>query len=120
MLVAAAVVKKAEGYWLVRRGPGRDHAGMWEFPGGKLEVGESFAQALSRELWEELGLRVQVGDLLAKARNERIEMHAFAVVIEAGPAELREHDAEAIIPLTQLGEYPMNDLDQQVVSQLRG
>lgn len=119
MLVAAAVVKEADGYWLVRRGPGRDHAGMWEFPGGKLEAGESFAQALARELWEELGIRVQVGDLVAKAHNERIEMHAFRVLIEQGPPELREHDAQAVIPLAELSNYPMNDLDQQVVSQLR-
>ena len=118
MLVAAAVVKQEEGYWMVRRGPGRDHAGMWEFPGGKLEQGESFAQALARELWEELGIRVQVGELLAKARNERIEMHAFEVVIQEGLPELREHDAQAVIPLAELVNYPMNDLDQQVVSQL--
>lgn len=119
MLVAAAVVREQDGYWLVRRGPGRDHAGMWEFPGGKLEAGETFAQALARELWEELGIRVQVGDLVAKARNERIEMHAFAVNIEQGPPQLREHDAQAVIPLAELVNYPMNDLDQQVVSQLR-
>lgn len=118
MLVAAAVVKEQDGYWLVRRGPGRDHAGMWEFPGGKLEAGETFAQALTRELWEELGIRVQVGDLVAKARNERIEMHAFEVRIEQGPPELREHDAEAVIPLCEMSKYPMNDLDLQVVSQL--
>ncbi len=118
MLVAAAVVKKAEGYWLVRRGPGRAHAGMWEFPGGKLEAGESFDQALTRELWEELGIRVRVGELLAKAHDDRIEMHAFAVVIQEGPPQLREHDAEAVIPLAELANYPMNDLDQQVVSQL--
>lgn len=119
MLVAAAVVKEAEGYWLVRRGPGRSHAGMWEFPGGKLEDGESFSQALARELWEELGIRVRVGELLAKAHNENIEMHAFAVVIQEGPPQLREHDAAAVIPLADLLNYPMNDLDQQVVSQLR-
>jgi len=119
MLVAAAVVKEADGYWLVRRGPGRAHAGMWEFPGGKLEAGESFDQALTRELWEELGIRVRVGELLATAHNDRIEMHAFAVVIQEGPPQLREHDAEAVIPLSELANYPMNDLDQQVVSQLR-
>lgn len=117
--MAAAVVKEEQGYWMVRRGPGRDHAGMWEFPGGKLEQGETFAQALSRELWEELGLRVEVGELVARAHNERIEMHAFAVTIQEGPPELREHDAQAVIPFSELTKYPMNDLDQQVVSQLR-
>lgn len=119
MLVAAAVLKEAKGYWLVRRGPGRNHPGLWEFPGGKVEAGETTAEALQRELWEELGLRVRVGPLLGTARHQAIEMQAFEIFIELGPPQLREHDAEAVVPLEQLLDYPMTELDRQIVAQLR-
>ena len=58
--VAAAVLLRddAQEFLLAQRPPGKVYAGYWEFPGGKLEVGESIRDALVRELWEELGIRV--------------------------------------------------------------
>jgi 8-oxo-dGTP diphosphatase len=58
--VAAAVIVRADGdVLLAQRPPGKPYAGYWEFPGGKLEPGESSAEALARELDEELGLTVR-------------------------------------------------------------
>jgi len=59
--VAAAVLLRAEGreYLLAQRPPGKVYAGYWEFPGGKVEPGESVEAALRRELQEELGIEVQ-------------------------------------------------------------
>jgi 8-oxo-dGTP diphosphatase len=58
--VAAAVILRADGdVLLAQRPPGKPYAGYWEFPGGKLEAGESAATALARELHEELGLTVR-------------------------------------------------------------
>ncbi|MFP4183326.1 MAG: Nudix family hydrolase [Halorhodospira sp.] len=55
--VVAAVIRSEEGRVLVQRRPqGRDHGGLWEFPGGKVEPGESVPEALARELGEELGI----------------------------------------------------------------
>ena len=57
MLVVAALIRGHSGRFLLqRRPPGKDHAGLWEFPGGKVEPGESPRNALIRELEEELGL----------------------------------------------------------------
>ena len=57
--VAVGVVFDAQGrFLLTSRPPGKVYAGYWEFPGGKIEAGESAAQALQRELHEELGLRI--------------------------------------------------------------
>lgn len=57
--VAVGVLERADGRVLLgQRIPGKPYAGWWEFPGGKIEAGESVAQALARELHEELGLRV--------------------------------------------------------------
>lgn len=64
LVVAAAALLDAQGRVLVqRRPPGTEHAGLWEFPGGKLEEGEAPAAALVRELREELGIAVDPGDL---------------------------------------------------------
>jgi 8-oxo-dGTP diphosphatase len=58
--VAAAVILRADGaFLLAKRPPGKVYAGWWEFPGGKVEAGEPAAQALARELHEELGIEVR-------------------------------------------------------------
>src|SRR5678816_2661152 len=58
--VAAAVIQRPDGaFLLAQRPPGKVYAGYWEFPGGKAEPGEPAAQALSRELHEELGIEVE-------------------------------------------------------------
>jgi 8-oxo-dGTP diphosphatase len=62
--VVAAALIDAEGRILMQRRPaGKAHAGLWEFPGGKIEPGETPEQALARELEEELGIAVTVADL---------------------------------------------------------
>lgn len=68
--VVAALLTDAAGRVLVgQRPPGARHAGQWEFPGGKLESGESEPEALVRELEEELGVRARIGALVARARH---------------------------------------------------
>ena len=56
--VVAAVISRGNLYLLCQRPAGKPHAGLWEFPGGKVRDGETYAAALERELSEELGLRV--------------------------------------------------------------
>ena len=67
--VAAGLVRRADGRVLICRRTGRLE-GLWEFPGGKLEPGETPAQCLGRELMEELELRVHAGEALAEVERE--------------------------------------------------
>ena len=67
--VAAGVVRRADGRVLICRRTGRLE-GLWEFPGGKLEPGETPAQCLERELMEELDLRVHAGETLGEVERE--------------------------------------------------
>jgi mutator protein MutT len=64
IVVVAAVIEDNQHFFLTRRQPGAHLAGMWEFPGGKIDANESHASALKRELREELGVDLEVNDLM--------------------------------------------------------
>jgi len=61
-IVTAAIIRDENDFLIARRAPGQTHAGFWEFPGGKLEEGETPEQCLSRELEEEFGISARIGD----------------------------------------------------------
>lgn len=96
--VVAAVRRKGARYWVCRRTRQGAHgglAGMWEYPGGKIEPGESPERALEREMLEEFGVDVVVGPLLARiptsAGGKRYSVAFFAVTF-LGEPQLRVHD----------------------------
>jgi mutator protein MutT len=104
--VLAAVIQQ-DGRWLLCRRPGhKRHGGCWEFPGGKVERGETLFEAAVRELREELAVKVvSVGDVVFSARDpdSPFVIEFVAVAINGEPAAL-EHDeirwldyAEAVI-----------------------
>ncbi|WP_426302895.1 (deoxy)nucleoside triphosphate pyrophosphohydrolase [Arthrobacter sp. R-11] len=110
----AAVVDSLENprFLLVaRRSAPPKFAGMWEFPGGKVEAGESFEDALHRELREELGVDVRLGREIPAPGdagwplNERAVMRVwFAEVLEGEPRPLEDHDELRWVGLEDRGE----------------
>jgi len=93
--VAAAVIQRADGAFLLTSRPaGKVYAGHWEFPGGKLEPGETVEQALRRELHEELG--ITIGDAspwqveLVDYPHARVRLHFCKVFAWDGAFEMRE------------------------------
>jgi len=98
--VAVGVLIDAEGrFLLTSRPPGKVYAGYWEFPGGKVEPGETVEQALRRELHEELGIAIgpalpwQVE--LVDYPHARVRLHFCKVLAWQGDFEMREGQAMA-------------------------
>jgi 8-oxo-dGTP diphosphatase len=96
MDVVCGIVVREDGKILIcQRGEGRALAGLWEFPGGKIESGESPQQALVRELREELAIEVRVGPALSAVAWSypwaELRLLPFLCVQIAGEIELREH-----------------------------
>ena len=89
-VVAAAILNDGR-LLAVRRGPTMSSPGFWEFPGGKVEEGETDEEALAREIMEELRLQVVVGPKLAETSDGRLEIALFDCAIQAGELCLLEH-----------------------------
>lgn len=81
--VVAAMIVRDGMLLLAQRGPQGDQSGLWEFPGGKVDAGESQPQALKRELMEELAIDAVVGDYIASESRvvgeRKINLHAWLV-----------------------------------------
>ncbi|KAF1708590.1 Nudix family hydrolase [Pseudoxanthomonas sacheonensis] len=121
--VAAAAITDVRGrILLARRTDGRDLAGLWEFPGGKCEPGESPEHALIRELQEELGITVQVGPPLISVPQQypdkRLRLDVRQVTAWHGIPRGVEGQALAWVAPEKLTRYPMPPADRPVVAAL--
>lgn len=121
--VVAGVLRDTRGrILLARRTEGRDLAGAWEFPGGKVEPGESPAQALERELHEELGVEIgHVENLICvpqRYASKSIVLDVYSVISYKGKPRGREKQALAWSPPEKLSSYPMPPADRPVVAAL--
>ena len=122
--VVAAILRDARGrILLTRRTDGRDLAGLWEFPGGKVEPGESVEEALRRELREELGIVIgAIEPLIAVPHaypHKRILLDVQRVATFSGRARGVEGQALAWVEPARLTSYPMPAADRPVVAALQ-
>lgn len=95
ILVVGGVIARDGKILAARRGPGRAMAGYWEFPGGKIDPGERPEDALGRELFEELTLKVSVGEAITTTAYDydfgTVVLSTYWCTIVAGEPTMTEH-----------------------------
>ena len=126
LLVAACALIDADGRVLLAQRPeGKSMAGLWEFPGGKVETGERPEQTLIRELNEELGIHVKEDCLAPFAfashgyDNFHLLMPLYLCRRWDGLVVAREHQKLAWVRPNEMGDYKMPPADVPLVAQLR-
>lgn len=126
VLVAACALVDVDGRVLIAQRPeGKQLAGLWEFPGGKIEPGEPPEEALIRELKEELDIEVAKACLapFVFASHSYETFHLLMPIWLcrrwSGTLRAREHQALAWVKPARLGDYPMPPADEPLVAYLR-
>lgn len=121
--VTAGVLCRDERVLVCRRRPDVEHAGKWEFPGGKVEAGESLEACLRRELAEELGIDAGVGHLLWRTRHtygggKSVMLHFFFVREYAGEVRNQVFASVRWVPLGGLAGLDFLEGDREFVAAL--
>lgn len=120
--VVAAIIKREDEIFITRRATG-EFADMWEFPGGKIESGESREEALIREIKEELELDINITEYLTTVEydypNFHLIMHCFISEIEGGELSLNAHNDAKWISFNELDNQKWVPADILVVDALK-
>ncbi len=121
--VVAAVIMKEGKVFATQRGYGEFKDG-WEFPGGKVEAGESPEEALCREICEELEVEVNVGDLIDTIEYDypafHLSMKCYACTIAGGSPHLLEHEAARWLSADQLDSVAWLPADITLIPKIAG
>lgn len=122
--VSAALIFRA-GRLLITQRPAAAHlGGLWEFPGGKREPGETFEACLAREIREELGVEIAVGALFEEVRHDypekSVHLRFFLCRLVAGEPRPLECAAVGWIGKSQLGDFSFPAADARLLERLKG
>lgn len=121
--VVGAVLIDEDRVFAAKRGPGKAMAGYWEFPGGKIEPGETPEQALKRELVEELSVEVEVLDRIVTSRHETdaavINLTTYYCTLSSGAPKLSEHQEIRWVPRSELHELEWAPADIETVERVQ-
>jgi mutator protein MutT len=122
--VAAGLIRDAAGRYLItQRRRGSHLEGLWEFPGGKREAGETPEACLRRELAEELSATFHVGPLVETVHwaypDRAVVLHFYECRVEAGSIQPRESQLMAWVEPERLDEYAFPPADLELIARLR-
>ena len=120
--VTAAILIKEGRILAAQRREGDARGGTWELPGGKIEPGESAPACLARELQEELGIQIQVGQHLITVDHAYpeffIHLHAFCCEIARGEPQAKEHQALRWLLPHELEQVDWSPADRPIISHI--
>jgi len=120
--VTAAVIWRSGQVLIAQRPQDALLGGMWEFPGGKRQGRESLIACLKREILEELGVRIEVGEKVGIFKHAythfKVTLHAFHCQLNAKEPEALEHQELRWVALSDLDDYPMGKIDRQIAQEL--
>lgn len=121
--VAAGLIVRGREILIGQRRPDQPMALLWEFPGGKIEPGESAEQALARELDEELGIRATIGPRIIRVRHNyrhggAVDLQFFAVREFTGEIENRIYHQVIWVPMEELSNYEFLAADRGLIRDL--
>ena len=121
--VVAAIIRKDDLIFATQRGYG-DFKDWWEFPGGKMEAGETPEEALKREIHEELSTEINVDEFLCTVEYDypafHLTMHCYLCSLLTEALHLNEHEAARWLKLEDLDSVDWLPADKVVVEKLRG
>ena len=121
--VVAAIIREAQNRIFATQRGGGDWKDWWEFPGGKIEPGETPQQALRREIREELDTEITVGELLYTVEWDypkfHLTMHCFLCTVERGSLTLLEHEAARGLAPDELASVQWLPADWEVIEMLK-
>lgn len=120
--VVAAVIRDGDKIFATQRGYGEYKDG-WEFPGGKIEEGETPQEALEREIFEELDTEIAVGNLIKTIEYDyptfHLSMDCFWATVKSGHLELKEAEAARWLSKEELDEVEWLPADLELVDKIR-
>lgn len=124
MKVAAGIIFNEEGEILIaKRIEPEQLAGLWEFPGGKIEKSETPQQCIKREIEEEFGLRIELRKKITTIRYQydfgEIELHVFLAGGKNGKAETKEHEQIRWTKEENLHNYDLAPADRKILEEMK-
>ena len=120
--VVAAIIKKNNSYLIVQRNKNKHLALKWEFPGGKVDNNESFEEALSREIKEELNIEINIYQKFSreKYKDDKINiiLHYYLCSHKSGSIKLNEHEDLKWVEKKDFNQYDFAEGDGNILSLL--
>ena len=122
--VVAAILQKEDKILIARKKQGKPLAGYFEFPGGKIEEGETPEESLIRELMEEMNIKIAVKEYIGESvydygNNKVISLLGYTAEIIDGEIKLSDHDIYEWVTLEQINNYKIAPADIPLIDKLR-
>ena len=121
--VVAALIWQGDRFMICQRPANKARALLWEFVGGKVELGEAKEQALIRECKEELGILLSVGDVFMDVVNEypdiTVHLTLFNATIDNGEPQKLEHNDIQWITSSEISNYEFCPADEEILQKIK-